>query len=60
MKRVARRRMDEQREKMDVRMSLTERLVKNHLRWAGHLVWMEEGRIAKKADGLREQEVDFS
>ena len=55
MKRVDRRRMDEAREEIGVQMSLTGRLVKCRLRWAGHLVWMGEERMAKRADRLREQ-----
>ena len=40
VKRVDRRRMDELREEIGVQMSLTGRLVKCLLRWAGHLVRM--------------------
>ena len=40
LKRVERRRMDELREDIGAQMSLTGRLVKCQLRWAGHLVQM--------------------
>ena len=53
--RVARRRMDELREEIGVQMSLKGRLVKCRLRWAGHLVWMGEERMAKRDERLREQ-----
>ena len=36
-------------------MSLTGRLVKCRLRWAGHLMRMGEERMAKRADSMREQ-----
>ena len=56
MKMVDRRRMDELWEEIvGVQMSLTGRLGKCLLRWAGHLVRMGEERMAKRADGLREQ-----
>ena len=41
------RRMDELREEIGVQMSLMGRLVECRLRWAGHLVWMEEERMAE-------------
>ena len=43
-KRVDRRRMDELREEIGMQMSLTVRLLKFRLRWAGHLVWMGRER----------------
>ena len=55
MKRVDRRRMDELREETGVQMSLAWRLGKSQLKWAGHLVRMEEERMAKRTDRLREQ-----
>ena len=36
-------------------MSLTERLAKSWLKCAGHLVWMEEERMSKRADWFWEQ-----
>ena len=47
--------MDELREETGMQMSLTGRLVKCRLRWAGHLVQMGEERTAKRADRLRKQ-----
>ena len=47
--------MDELREEIGVQMSLTGRLMKFRLRWAGHLVRMEEERMAKRADRLRKR-----
>ena len=55
MKRVARMRMDELKEEIGVQICLTGRLVKSQLKSAGHLVQMEEERMAKRADMLREQ-----
>ena len=55
MKRVDIRRMDELREEIGMQMNLIGRLVKSRLKWAGHLVRMEEERMAKRADRLREQ-----
>ena len=54
VKRVDRRRMDELREEIGVQMSLTGRLVKCRVTWAGHLVKMGEERMAERADRLRE------
>ena len=54
VKRVDRRRMDELREDIGVQMSLTGKLVKCWLRWAGHLLWMREERMAKRVDRVRE------
>ena len=56
MKRVDRRRMDELREEIGVQMSLTGRLVKCQLSWAGHFVQMGDESMAKRADRLREQD----
>ena len=55
MKWVYKRRMDELREEIGVQMSLTARVVKCRLRWAGHLVRMEEEGKAKRAEKLRDQ-----
>ena len=51
MKRVDKKRMDELREEIGVQMRLTVRLVKQWLRWAGHLVWMGEERITRERIG---------
>ena len=48
MKRVERKRMDELREEIGVQISLTGRLVKSRLKWAGHLVQIEENRLLKR------------
>ena len=48
-------RMDELREEIGVQMSLMGRLVKCWLKWAGHLVWIREERMAKRANRLREK-----
>ena len=53
VKRVDRRRMDKLVEEIGVQMSLTGRLVKCRLRWAGYLVQMGEERMAKRLDRLR-------
>ena len=45
-----RRRMDDLREEIRVQMSLTGRLFKCRLKWAGHVVRMGEERMAKRAD----------
>ena len=50
-----RRRMDELRQEIGVQVSLIGRLVKCQLKWAGHLVRLEEEKIAKRVDRLREQ-----
>ena len=49
VKRVERRRTNELREEIGVQMSLTERLVKFWLRWAGHMVQMGEEREEKNS-----------
>ena len=48
VKRVDRRRMDELKEEIGVQMSLTGRLVRSRLKWAGHFVRMKEKRMATK------------
>ena len=55
VKRVERRRMDELRGEIGVQMSLTERLVKFRLRWAGLLVQMGEEGMVRRVHSLREQ-----
>jgi len=57
VRRIARvKRVDELREEISVQMRLAARLVKYLLRWAGHLAWIREERMANTADRLREQE----
>ena len=48
------RRRDELREGLIVEVSFMGRLVISRLKWAGHLVRLEEERMAEKADRLRE------
>ena len=53
--RADRRRMVELREETGVQRSLTERLVKSRLQWAGHVERMADDRLPKRAAELREQ-----
>ena len=48
MKKMDKRRMDELGEEIGVQMSLTGRLVKCRLRWAGHSVRMGALRMAER------------
>ena len=50
-----RRRMVELREEIGVQRSLTERLVRSRLQWAGHVERMADDRLQKRAAQLREQ-----
>ena len=50
-----RRRMVELREETGVQRSLTERLVRSRLQWAGHVERMADDRLPKRAAELREQ-----
>ena len=52
--RADRRRMVELREETGVQRSLTERLVRNRLQWAGHVERMADERLPKRAAELRE------
>ena len=47
--------MVELREEMGVQSSLTERLVRSRLQWAGHVERMADDRLPKRAAELREQ-----
>ena len=47
--------MVELREETGVQRSLTERLVRNRLQWAGHVERMADDRLPKRAAELREQ-----
>ena len=49
-KRVDRRRMNDLRKEVGMQCSLTGRLVRSRMRWAGHLVRMDAGKLAKRAD----------
>ena len=51
-----RRRMVELREETGVQWSLTERLVRSRLQWAGHVERMADERLPKRAAELREQD----
>ena len=53
--RADRRRMVELREKTEVQRSLTERLVRSRLQWAGHVERMADDRLPKRGAELREQ-----
>ena len=53
--RADRRRMAELREETGAQMSLTERLVRSRLQWAGHVERMADDRLPKRAAELREQ-----
>ena len=53
--RADRRSMLELREETGVQMSLTERLVRSRLQWAGHVERMADDRLPKRAAELREQ-----
>ena len=53
--RADRRRMVELREETGVQRSLTERLVRSGLQWAGHVERMADDRLPKRAAELREQ-----
>ena len=52
---VDRRRMVELREETGVQRSLTERLVRSRLQWAGHVERMADDRLPKRAAELCEQ-----
>ena len=53
--RTDRRRMVELREETGVQRSLTERLVRSRLQWAGHVERMADDRLPNRASELREQ-----
>ena len=53
--RADRRRMVELREETGVQRSLTERLARSRLQWAGHVERMADDRLPKRAAELREQ-----
>ena len=53
--RADRRRMVELREERRMQRSLTERLVRSRLQWAGHVERMADDRLPKREAELREQ-----
>ena len=53
--RADKRRMVELREETGVQRSLTERLVRSRLQWAGHVERMADDRLSKRAAELCEQ-----
>ena len=53
--RADRRRMVELREGTGAQRSLTERLVRSRLQWAGHVERMADDRLPKRAAELREE-----
>ena len=55
VKRADRKRMVELREETGVQRSLTERLMRSRLQWAGHVERMADDRLPKRAAELREQ-----
>ena len=54
MRRIARvKRIDKRREEVGERESLTRKLVRSRLKWAGRVDRMEGVRLTKRADALR-------
>ena len=47
--------MVELREETGVQRSLTERLVRSRLQWAGHVETMADDRLPKRAEELHEE-----
>ena len=54
VKRIDKRRIEELREEVGVRESLTRELVRSQLKWAGHVERMEGVRLTKRANELGE------
>ena len=54
-KMVDRRRMNDPRKEVGMQCSLTGRLVRSRMRWAGHLVRMDAGKLAKRAEVENDQ-----
>ena len=54
-KRVDRRRMNDLRKEVGIQCSLTGRLVRSRMRWAGHLLRMDASKLAKRAEMEKHQ-----
>ena len=54
-KSVDRRRMNDLRKEVGMQCSLTGRLVRSRMRWAGHLVRMDASKLAKRAEVEKHQ-----
>ena len=54
-KKVDRRRMNDLRREVGMQCSLTGRLVRSRMRWAGHLVRMDASKLAKRAEVEKHQ-----
>ena len=54
-KRVDRRRMNDLRKEVGMQCSLTGRLVRSRMRWAGHVVRMDVSKLAKRAEVEKHQ-----
>ena len=54
-KSVDRRRMNDLRKEVGIQCSLTGRLVRSRMRWAGHLVRMDTSKLAKRAEVEKHQ-----
>ena len=50
-----RRRMNDLREEIGKQFSLTGRITKRWMMWAGHLVQMEEDRLLDRAEGMKQR-----
>ena len=48
--------MDDLREEIGMQVSLTERLVRSRIMWTSHVVRMDEGRLPKIANGVKQQD----
>ena len=46
--------MDDLREEIGMQFSLTGRILRNQMMWAGHLVQMEEGRLPRRAEMVKQ------
>ena len=46
--------MDDLREEIGMQFSLTGRLVRSQMMWAGHLMRMEAGRLPKRVEAVKE------
>ena len=47
--------MNDPRKEVGMQCSLTERLVRSRMRWVGHLVRMDAGKLAKRAEVEKHQ-----